>query len=462
MLARGDHLLVAVSGGPDSVALLYALVLMSAEYQLRLTAAHLNHGLRGAEAGREEDFVRRLSADMGLDCICKTVDIRALRKGRGQSLEETAREERYRFLKETASICGAVKIATGHHRDDQAETVLMNLLRGSGPEGLKGIAPVWETRIIRPLLNVAREEILEFLREEGLEHMTDSSNLSTVFLRNRIRNDLLPELKKNYNPRIVAGLSRTAEIIRREDDYLQNTVREQIARWGIVLERGELLLPLTEFLGMHEALQGRIIKFLLESFIPSGRGIGYRHIDAVLGLCRNGLDRRASLDLPCLIGVKIQGDILRIVREKSRIARGARRPPPAGYSYPMDVPGEIFLPETGATIRCELIEKPHFWAMRELPEMAFMDYERLVPPLIVRNARQGDRMAPLGMGGTKKLKSYFIDRKIPFSHRQKIPLLVDARSVVWIAGERICERVKVTAGTTRVLKVEMESRNGLK
>ena len=456
MLARGDHLLVAVSGGPDSVALLRALVLMSAEYQLRLTAAHINHGLRGAEAGREEAFVRRLSEGMGFDCLCKTVDIRMLRKGRGQSLEEIGREERYRFLKEAALTCGAGKIATGHHRDDQAETVLINLLRGSGPEGLKGIAPVSETRIIRPLLRVGRGEILEFLKGGGLAYMTDSSNSSPVFLRNRIRNDLIPELTKNYNPRIAAGLSQTAEIIRREDDYLQDVVRQIIARWGLVPGTGELLLPLTEFLGLHEALQGRIIKYLLEAFTPSGRGVGYRHIDAVLGLCRNVQRRRASLDLPYLIGVEIQEDTLRIGKESSRTRRGAaRKTPPAGFSYTLDVPGKLYLPETGATIRCEFVEKPDFQEMLELPDTAFMDYERIVPPLTVRNVRPGDRMALLGMGGTKKIKSYFSDRKIPLCRRGEIPLLVDARSVVWIAGERICERVKVTAETKTVLKTEM-------
>ena len=199
-----------------------------------LTTAHLNHGLRGAEAQEEEEFVRRLCAGMGIVCISKTVDIRILQKGRGKSLEEIGREERYRFLDETAETCGARKIATGHHRDDQAETVLINLLRGSGPEGLKGIVPVREGRIIRPLLHVGRGEILEFLNREGLTYMTDSSNLSPLFLRNRIRHELIPELTARYNPGIVKGLSHTAEIIRREDDYLQTMVRQILSRWGIV------------------------------------------------------------------------------------------------------------------------------------------------------------------------------------------------------------------------------------
>ncbi|MBE0556578.1 MAG: tRNA lysidine(34) synthetase TilS, partial [Proteobacteria bacterium] len=167
MLTCGDHLLVAVSGGPDSVALLRALTLLSSEYQLRLTTAHLNHGLRGIEAREEEDFVRCISHALGITCICKTVDIRLLRIGKGRSLEEIGREERYRFLNEAAEACGARKIATGHHRDDQAETVLINLIRGSGIAGLKGIVPVRDNRIIRPLLDVTRGEVLEFLNREG-------------------------------------------------------------------------------------------------------------------------------------------------------------------------------------------------------------------------------------------------------------------------------------------------------
>ena len=272
MLTRGDHLLVAVSGGPDSVALLRALVLLSSEYQLHLTTAHLNHGLRGTEAEEEEDFVRRISQALGIACICKTVDIRLLQIGKGRSLEEIGREERYRFLDEAAAACGARKIATGHHRDDQAETVLINLIRGSGIAGLKGIAPVRDDRIIRPLLDVSRGEILEFLNREGFAYRVDSSNLDPIYLRNRIRNGLIPDLKASYNPRIVTGLCHMAEIVRREDDYLQNVVRQILHEWGIIPGADEIHLPTSTFLKLHEAIQGRIIKRLIEAAMPSGTG----------------------------------------------------------------------------------------------------------------------------------------------------------------------------------------------
>lgn len=331
LLERGDHLLLAVSGGPDSVALLRAMVLLSSEYELRLTTAHLNHGLRGAEAQGEQEFVRSLCAGMGIVCICKTVDIRMLQKGRGMSLEEIGREERYRFLDETAETCGARKIATGHHRDDQAETVLINLLRGSGLEGLKGIPPVRDGRIIRPLLHVGRGEILEFLNREGLTYMMDSSNLSPLFLRNRIRHELIPELTLRYNPGIVEALSHTAEIIRREDDYLQAVVGQILSQWGIVPGAAEIRLPLPALLDLHEALQGRVIKCLLEAAALAGYGIAYRHIEAILAFARKPRRRRASLDLPGLIRVEREGDLLKIGRVSSRPVRRDKRkevPPP--------------------------------------------------------------------------------------------------------------------------------------
>jgi tRNA(Ile)-lysidine synthase len=325
LLERGDHLLVAVSGGPDSVALLRAMVILSSEYGLQLTTAHLNHGLRGAEAKREEEFVKSLCTGMGIACICKTVDIRLLQKGRGMSLEEIGREERYRFLGEAAETCGAQKIATGHHRDDQAETVLINLLRGCGLEGLKGIPPMRDGRIIRPLLHVGREEILEFLNREGLTYMTDSSNLSPLFLRNRIRHELIPELTLKYNPGIVEALSHTAEIIRKDDDYLQAVVRQILCQWRIVPGAAEMKLPLSALLDLHVALQGRVIKYLLESAALPGHGIGYRHIEAVLAFARKPRHHRASLDLPGLTHVERDGDLLKIFRVSSRPVRRDKR-----------------------------------------------------------------------------------------------------------------------------------------
>jgi tRNA(Ile)-lysidine synthase len=459
MLTPGDHLVVAFSGGPDSVALLRALILLSSEYGLRLTTAHLNHGLRGPEADEEEDFVRGISNDLGITCICKTIDIRLLRIGKGRSLEEIGREERYRFLNDAADRCGAGKIATGHHRDDQAETVLINLIRGSGLEGLKGIVPVRADRIIRPLLDVSREEILDFLHHEGLAYRVDSSNLDPIYLRNRIRRDLIPDLKARYNPRIVPSLCHTAEIVRREDDYLHNVVRQILHDWGITPGAEDVHLPMSSLLGLHEALRGRIVKCLLEAATPLGRGIGFRHIEAVLTLLRPPYhNRKTSLDLPFLICVEKEEETLRIRRRGRRKTRGDRRKVtilPTDYSYSVEVPGAVYIAEIDRHVRIGFVDNPGLLTMRSTPRAAFFDYARISPPLILRNVRPGDRIEPLGMGETKKIKSCFIDGKIPRECRGRIPLLVDSRSIIWIAGEMISNRVKVTEQTKTVLMAEM-------
>ncbi|MHB8769722.1 MAG: tRNA lysidine(34) synthetase TilS [Syntrophales bacterium] len=458
MLSRGDHLLVAVSGGPDSIALLHVLILLSSAYRLKLTTAHLNHGLRGAEAQAEEDFVRRISREQGITCICKTIDIGSLQRGSGRSLEEIGREERYRFLNDTADRCGAQKIATGHHKNDQAETLLINLIRGSGLEGMKGIAPVRE-RIIRPLLDVTRKEISEFLRAQGLQYVSDSSNCDMRYFRNRIRNVLLPDLASYYNPRIVPSLCRVAHIIRRDDEYLQDTVNRILQEWGVSPGTEEIALSTDSFLGLHEALQARIAKLLLDAALTSGRGVALNHVEAVLRLAARPFSRkRISLDLPGLICVEKVGGMIRIIRKDARRTRqdkSRKETPVREYRYPVHVPGSVYIPEIDRRIRTEVIRHPGFLVMQDNPRVAFFDYRRISPPLFVRNFKPGDRFNPLGMAATKKVNRYFIDRKIPHENRGRIPLLVDSRSVIWIAGESISDRVKISPETETVVRAEM-------
>jgi tRNA(Ile)-lysidine synthase len=454
LLDRGEHILAAVSGGPDSVALLRVLKMLQNDYALHIDVAHLHHGLRGEEADKEEEFVRLLSRKMNLQLFTKKVNIRELQKKAGKSLEEVAREERYRFLYQMAEEHGAVKIATGHHRDDQAETFLINLLRGSGLEGLKGIAPIRDGRLIRPLLYVGRDEILEFLQRERLSYMTDSSNSDSSFLRNRIRNQLIPELKNRYNPQMTAGLARTAEIIRIEDDYMQAVVRRLLILWEIDVIDREVIVPLAEFSRQHEAIQARIVKFLLEEMTPFKKGISYRHIESVMDVCRKSDIRLRRLNLPFGIVVEKQPSTL-VVRKKSEIA-------PQGtdlndekdvFEIQVEIPGIIHLNERN--IQLEFIDKPSITEIISHPGTAFLDYERIEPPLFLRNIRPGDKIDLLGLGGVKKLKKIFIDKKIPHRLRKSIPLLADSRSVIWIAGDRISQRVCVTEKTRKVLKVEL-------
>ncbi|MGO9213813.1 MAG: tRNA lysidine(34) synthetase TilS, partial [Syntrophales bacterium] len=238
LLDAGEEVVVAVSGGPDSVALVKVLEMLSYEYRLTLIVAHLNHGLR-EEAPSEERFVRKLAQDMGLVFESKSLDILSLRKMSGKCIEDISREARYAFLNDVAKKHGARKIALGHHMNDQTETVLMNILRGSGPPGLKGMLSGRDSRYIRPLLDVTRSEIISFLKFHGISFVTDASNADESYLRNRIRHALVPELKARYNPNLDESIKSMAEIMRVENEYMEMATDKVVSAWYITPGQSE-------------------------------------------------------------------------------------------------------------------------------------------------------------------------------------------------------------------------------
>jgi tRNA(Ile)-lysidine synthase len=462
MLSPGEHVIAAVSGGPDSVTLLQVLVLLSSEYSLTLTVAHLNHGLRGAESDAEEQLVRRLSEERGIPCAVKGVNLLALReKGkRKRSLEEIGREERYSFFSTLAQEIGASRIALGHHREDQAETVLMNLIRGSGLEGLKGISPVRDEIFIRPLLEVSRKEIRNFLHVRDIPFLEDSSNSQDQFLRNKIRHQLIPLLQAQYNPQIVDTLNRTARIVRREDDCLKSTARRILDTWQIsaLAKEGEAALEIPAVLALQEALQHRVIKTFLGRWVVSPARITSAHIQAVLDLCR-GRKPAGVLSLPGKIVVKRQyGKLTLAFKDADTLpakdSAGKRRSMDS-FFYSLNIPDRVEIKELGRVVKIAFAEEQKKGMSGEGRNAAYFDYDKVQQPLVLRNRREGDRFQPLGMVGTKKLKAYFIDEKIPRQERDSLPLLADRQSVLWIAGLRLSERVRVNEKTRHIVKIEI-------
>lgn len=462
LLRKGDRVLAAVSGGPDSVALLKILKALSDEgYDLSLAVAHLNHGLRGNESDHEEMFVSRLSASMAVPFFSRKADIaETIRRSRG-SLEDACRKERYAFLDDVRDREGMDRIALGHHLDDQAETVLMRLLRGSGPEGLKGMVPLRDGVYIRPLIEVTRREILAFLDREGTAFVEDSSNESDIFLRNRIRRHLLPALMKDYNPRLVEHLGRTAEILRMEDDYIQGVAEDLLRRWIVSGPEEAARIPLDELLPLHEALIQRIFKKILLSLSPLKNGIGHRHVDAVMSILK-GDSPNAAVDLPFHVRAGREYGMIYFER-KEKIPRGSpgqktkgrgKKESGKNYRYAVEVPGDVDIPEWGKTISFRYAEttNPAAGSLRTV----FIDPEKIHFPMALRNWVPGDRMEPLGMEGkSKKVQDIFVNEKVPRRERMRIPLLVDRDSVIWIPGLRLSGRVRVTDQTARVLKIEI-------
>ncbi len=451
LLDRGDRVVAAVSGGPDSVALLAVLKDLFIPYGLILKVAHLNHGLRGRESDREEIFVRDLCKSMDIPFFSRKADIPAARRASRGTLEEICRQERYRFFEEVRARVGFNKIALGHHLDDQAETVMMRILRGSGPEGLKGMVPFRDRVFIRPLIEVTRKEITGFLEKRGMTAMTDSSNASDFCLRNRIRRGLMPELKERYNPRLAENLGRMADILRMEDDWMQKTVEGVLKEWGLDEEKEVTTLPVPGLRHLHEALRHRIVKTVLSDLSPAPNRVGYRHVEAVMKLLA-GDAPGATLDMPFRIRVRREYDRLYFERKGDLPAAPSGKAARA-FRFDVSVPGEVVIAEIGTRLSFQLVDTSQVAPNSD--QTVFMDADAIAFPLTLRSWNPGDRIQPLGMAGTQKVQDLFINEKVPRAKREDILLLADRESVLWIPGIRLSERVRVKKDTKKVLKIEM-------
>ncbi|HBH87788.1 MAG TPA: tRNA lysidine(34) synthetase TilS [Syntrophaceae bacterium] len=450
MLKKGECIIVAVSGGPDSIALLKVLALISEEYEITLITAHLNHGLR-KEADYDEQLVLRISREMEITSESRKVHINSFRQETGRSIEDISREVRYQFLNDVAKKYHANKIALGHNLNDQIETVLMNVLRGSGSEGLKGMLPIRDSLYIRPLLGISRKKILSFIESHKIQYVTDASNTENLYLRNRIRNSLIPQLKK-YNPNLEENLKNMAEIMRLEDDYMKTVSRAIISDWKIKADSSDISISISELRKHHEAVQNQVIKGLLRQSTPGGQGIGYAHIKAVTDLYSSE-HPSGYRNLPHGIMVRREYDSL-IISKGMKAKRKITRDIFDNMHYEVTFPGSVKIAELGKTLQSEFVKQPE--DLRAVTQnVVFMDYDTVVPPVIIRTIKPGDRIQPLGMQGEKKIKSYFIDEKVPIDVRKQTLLLLDQKSVIWIVGRRLSERVKISEETRRVLKVEI-------
>jgi tRNA(Ile)-lysidine synthase len=465
MLNPGEHVIAAVSGGPDSLALLQILILLSLEFDLSLTVAHMNHGMRGPESDAEEEFVRLFCKERRIPFRVRRVDIYALRNENRnrKSLEDLGREERYRFFTSLAIEIGASRIALGHHREDQAETVLMNLLRGSGMEGIKGMLPVRDGRFIRPLLEVSRKEILKFLGDRNIPFLEDSSNSKNIFLRNKIRHHLIPMLQEQYNPKIVDSLNRITQIVQREDKFLKTCVGNVLEDWKVLpaTENGEICIEISKLLELPEALRFRMIKTLLDSYVASTQRITSSHINAIMDLI-TGTKPDVSIFLPGNIWVRREYDKLEIaknIRAKYHEASSKMKESADDkYCYLLEIPCILEIKEINCVIKTsfvEVTESIYDSDFSKERKYTYFDYDKVKIPLVIRNRREGDHFQPLGMNGTKKLKTYFIDEKVPRRRRNTVPLLVDSHSIIWIAGMRLSERVRIDRETSKIAKIEI-------
>ena len=460
LLEEGASVLIGVSGGADSMALMHGLAALAARHAWRLGIAHVNHGLRGKTADADEAFVCNAAAALGLACFHHHADVPAYRRETGLSTEEAARDLRHRFLLETAAENGFSAVALGHHRDDTAELLLMNLLRGSGPSGLSGMDPAAtrlvsgeSVRLIRPLLGFSRDEIEAFLEERDLPFVTDESNKDTAFLRNRIRHELLP-LLAGYNPDIQGALSRLAEITRTEEEWLQTLIPPRYQALLLAEEDGRTTLDANLLRGEHPALRRRIVRHALARTKGDLRRIRLVHVDDVLTLLET---RGGALDLPDRIRVLKERERLILMRAPGPLRTFREEEPSApAFSYHLDGPGWVHVPELVMTVTAEVHPVSCCNVRSSGHQTAFFDMDTLCFPLVIRNGENRDRFSPLGMTGEQRLNKYFADHKIPAANRPFHPVLTSSGKVIWLVGCRIDDSVKVTEKTNRVLEIRVE------
>lgn len=441
MIRPRDRMVVAVSGGADSVCLLDILNRIKDDFGITLFVAHFDHGLRPAEDDAETTFVEAFARSLDIPFVTQKAGL-DISEGDGP-LEERARRARYRFFDQVMDEFSAQKVAVGHTLNDQAETVIMRLMRGSGTTGLSAIPPVRDGRIIRPLIEISREEILHYLDEKGLSFMTDSSNLKTNYLRNKIRLALLPRLME-IQPRIIDLLGQTAEIMRIEDQWMEAEAEKWLKESSDLVDFNEVVIPLSLFRKISEALQHRVIRHALATAAGDLRRMGLRHIQAINRIAL-GTRSSATLNLPRGLTITRSYDSL--------IFKTGDGKEEKGFCYTLDGPGRFFLKEFESSIVIEETEELMPPVKQSSPMTAFFDADLISYPITVRGFRPGDRFIPLGMFGHKKLKNFFIDLKIPAKERSRIPILTHEDKPIWVCGLRMDDRYKVTSKTRRILKV---------
>ena len=458
MIEDGETVLVAVSGGADSLALLYGLHALRSQHNCKLHVAHLNHCLR-PDADADADFVRQHAAHLKLPCTIQRMEIPHLVQQWKLSVEAAGRRARYQFYESVTTEIDATKVALGHHQDDIAETVLMNLIRGTGASGLKGITPVRDAKFIRPLAGFTRQQIEAFLTSIDVVPRHDTTNTDTRYLRNRIRHELIPRLESEYNPNIKTGLSRTADVLRAESEYLDTAAQKALETCRIQNQQKNVVLDRAEFRKHHVALQRRVLRQSISEISGDVNDLYFAHCEKMLNLIEAEASN-ALLALPN--GLQFRRAYQQLILERKPVETG-------NFAYPVATVGKTSIEVLNTEITAELgnIESYPTPALPDGRFEAIFDYEKIRKvfaepsleafPLTVRNRRQGDKFQPHGMRGTKKIKDFLIDAKVPRYERDSIPLLVRGDQILWIIGYTTSDVFKIESDTRQYLYLRYAS-----
>lgn len=464
LFGRGDAIVVAVSGGPDSMALLHALRALNteADFELVLHIAHLNHQLRGSEAEKDAAFVQAAADDLGVPSTVIQRDIGALASKEGKSIEETARQERYRFLERVCLQIGADVIAVGHHADDNAETILHRILRGTGLRGLAGIprqravSPMSDVRIVRPFLRRTRKQILQYLADGGIPFREDRSNASNEPMRNRIRNVILPQVEE-VNPQVRDALLRLGEQAGWFEQYLRETAQRMFETLIISRTDQTLVLNAVSLGRKNRIVQTELVRRAIVMFDTGLQDLGFSHLKAVLDLVADpGSGKQVQLPGEMTVTKLYDRLVFSMPTDEPRESIASE--------IAVHVPGITHLPVRRVEIECQIgsktPEEVERWRRQQHDNEEWADYDRVRLPLVVRPRSAGDRFWPLGAPGSKKLSEFLIDAKVDPAERDKVAVLCDQLGPIWIVGHRLDERVKLTRHSKNVLQMRARTIEG--
>ncbi len=446
MLSGGEAVLVALSGGPDSVALLHVLCRLKKKLKLDITAMYINHQMRLRAARAEEEFCRQLCEGLKVKLIIERHDVPSVAKQSGKGLEEAARDIRYQVFERMIGEYAFDRVALGHHADDQVETVLFRLFRGTGRSGLTGI-PAVRGNYIRPLLSLRKAEILDYLNVNGLEYCEDRSNASLKYRRNYIRHKLIPAVRKNLNLRAGEAVLAMVDTVSAEEQYLEGVVARHWRKIVVTTPGEKLNLDLQALCGYDIWLRRRLLRRCLVETCRSGKAPAREVVERLDRFARSP---KGAISLPQSVRASVVDGRLLIFRVEPR---SLNIPLVPGKRLVFDWPHLFF--KSRVVSRGDAPIEKHARARR-----VTLDWDKLEAPFTVRLIRPGDRFVPLGMCGHKKVGNYLTDRKVCREYRDEIPVVCDNRGIVWLTGFEIAERARVDSKTRKVLTIEYGVRKG--
>lgn len=460
LIRAGETVLCGVSGGPDSVAMIHILKEINDLQKTgwKLHVAHLNHGLRGAEADEDEKFVRAMAKKLGLPCTTRKEDVARVKQEEKMSIEEAARAVRHEFLRQLALDLKATKIALAHTMDDQAETIMHRILRGTGLKGLKGMMPIRllsrraDLYIVRPMIELERHEVMRFLEERQLAHRHDATNDDLTRTRNRMRHVLIPMIEKDFNPKVKMALVKLAQTAASSYILLREIANEVFENVKMLGKEDEVCLSVDEFMKTPPALQTLLIDRAMKILLGKVPQLHFEHYLEIISLC---MDQGFSkvVTLPKGLQARRESYVLKICKVHEL------KKPPTFKGQKIKVPGKTLIRSLRIRVDAEIMEgkvvgMKDYIQNKDYSE-EIVDLERLALPLTLRFRHDGDSFNPLGAHGSCKLKKFFIDHKVPKETRNQVPVLMDQDKIVWVVGYRISDDVKITDTSRKLLRLKV-------